>query len=778
MREERPESNPRATVIRRRSEPQRAWVCGYAELGQCCAAGPTAKGLCGRAEQGQNGQNGQHGSQGQRDEQGQRRTPELPPCVPRRSHWHQRRSLRMNLAVLTGGILLLLMSLPSREKHFVPGELSRKHAQILENTLVSQRCGLCHPGSHAGSDIAWSLLSTLASSAGRQDALCMQCHQGHMPTAGAGLPHDLSPVSDGAPERATEATHCATCHIEHHGRSFDLKAMSDDRCQACHRRKFESFSSGHPDFANYPPERARELAFSHQQHADKHFPQKNRQFDCRQCHLDANGTASSGQVSRSVAFETGCAECHSQPIEAAISGGWALLELPSIEASAAESEAGLENWPRAARFGFEGTISPVLRALLAADSNALTALKKLPASGRLSELSTFDGARHEVTSALARAIAQLIDDTARDGQAAWRSRLAAVTQTKLGPALTASDQRLIEAMIAGLPPDLFRKIQSQWFSSETTLADNRPQVRLTATHNGGGESLLADDSLLGEASIAPEDDDLALIAPLAAGDAPLASASSSSSSNTEASPFKGATHVSSGGWYLDEPTLALKYMPTGHADQTLAAWTLWWKRIEAAGRSQPPVSAAAQIPGGCVACHRLPSPASAAAAHAWTLANAWKVAQQDPNHKEFTKFNHAPHLSLPAVSDCKYCHVLSGGSAARVAGIDAARRRVAGISAAAGGLVASNSHAHLHDGEQQPPHVGASEFEKLQLSQCVACHRPNGANAGCLQCHNYHITSPPETSLFTTSLPVTSRPTTSMPTASMSTASMSGTSQR
>ncbi|MGN6134322.1 MAG: hypothetical protein ACTHOU_07450, partial [Aureliella sp.] len=120
-------SQPRRPVTAGRAAPQRAWVCGHAELGQCCEAGPTRTGCCSRTS---------------------------APCIPRRSHWSTRSGLRTNLAILTGGVLLLALVLPSREKHFVPGELSSKHAQILENTLVSQRCGLCHPASHTGGQVA------------------------------------------------------------------------------------------------------------------------------------------------------------------------------------------------------------------------------------------------------------------------------------------------------------------------------------------------------------------------------------------------------------------------------------------------------------------------------------------------------------------------------------------------------------------------------------------------------------------------------------------------
>ncbi|MCC6511223.1 MAG: hypothetical protein IT423_19130, partial [Pirellulaceae bacterium] len=296
--------------------PQRSWVCGYAELGKCCNAGPSHDGRCGRLraavdQQGNIDVSDTQSADGStivEDDQ-------LPPCIPRRSHTWRRHTLRVNLAILTGGLLLLFMALPSRESTFVPGELSSKHAQILSNTLVSQRCGLCHPASHAEDPPARAgklVLDAMAGAAGRlirndgrQDALCMKCHTSHMPMAAERNPHDLTPAmwreletqnsthawqlvsarsgesqdalvdpSSNNSQESLGQTSCAMCHNEHHGRGFDLKLISDHRCQACHRKQFESLASGHPEFKNFPMDRPRGLAFSHARHADDHFPKK------------------------------------------------------------------------------------------------------------------------------------------------------------------------------------------------------------------------------------------------------------------------------------------------------------------------------------------------------------------------------------------------------------------------------------------------------------------------------------------------------------------------
>ena len=806
-------------VTQWRSAPHQAWICGYAELGKCCQSGPTADGLCCRAV---TAHDSATDNQGENDND-EPLSHDLPPCIPRRSHRFRRQSLCVNLAILTGGVLLLIMSLPSREKVFVPGDLSSKHAQILDNTLVSQRCGLCHPASHGDNDLLSAFKGQLRLNDAQQDALCMQCHKGHMPDAAQRLPHDLSnamwqtladrratsqpwrPVSTSNSEPQTsqhlKQTNCASCHIEHHGRDFDLKKLADDSCQACHRKQFDSLSSGHPEFANFPAERPRALAFSHRAHADKHFPQKSRDFDCRQCHVDTQRLAGNEPVTRSVSFETACASCHDEPIRAASADGWALLQLPSIELPAAETDADLVHWPVEARFGFEGFVSPVLRGLLAADAEVAATLNQIPISGQLSEITSLDEREH-VTKNLARAVRSLIADTAREGQAAWRSRLETVTRAQLGRDLSDNDRQLINAMCAGLPPDLFRKMESQWFNGAERLvnhadvtagdhmAPHKPLSRadrrmvlvsdaddslLNSSELAADNSLMETNSALADPSddsLLNSDDSLLLQGPEnedAALDNSAASDASEGLLNIESSrasslddallpsteeldaidtkhvrastndrplqgsklkPLKGATHVTASGWYIDEQTLALKYMPSGHADATLAAWTMWWSLMASANKfnlttetsEQLALAMAKQLPGGCVECHRLDGRALIDSSPSWTLMSAWQVHDASPQRKEFTKFNHTPHLSLPAVNDCRYCHVLPPAPDASSKSV---RPRLVSMQAA----MSEQGHG--------------SEFQKMHLAQCVACHRPNGANAGCLQCHNYHINALP-----------------------------------
>ena len=155
---------------------------------------------------------------------------------------------------------------------------------------------------------------------------------------------------------------------------------------------------------------------------------------------------------RSLSFEHACASCHEQAIRAATVDGWAAVQLPSIEADDATSDSTLANWPGSARYGYDGVVSPVMRALLMADPQATAALEKLPGSGKIVELSSVAAVRASVAKSLAAATKRLLEETAHDGQAAWITRLQKVTRTHLDRELTGQDQTLITAMVAGLPP--------------------------------------------------------------------------------------------------------------------------------------------------------------------------------------------------------------------------------------------------------------------------------------------------------------------------------------
>ncbi len=740
-----------------RPNPHAKWVCGYGSIGLGCTEGPDEKGACcqvrtDRVRPVDNATCHEECSCRHACELAKlRRVPELPshvelgPCIPQRADWYWRQTLMLNVGILTAGLLLLCMSLPQREAIFVPGALTKKHAQLLGNHLVSERCSLCHPSSHSG--IAAGTL---------QDELCLTCHTQHLPDATLRSPHDLPRaqlVKLTSKWKQTEAqeepheirqTNCALCHIEHHGAAFDLTASSDASCQSCHQRKFPSLANGHPQFENYPYRRPRQVAFDHSAHEQKHFGTKNQKFDCGGCHVDQGKSGDLGSVFRTVGFDRACGGCHQEAIQAATVNGWALLQLPSLEPADPQSESfGLSDWPTTARFGVDGEISVPMRLLLAADVELHVALAQLPASGKLSEVSDDLQVRAAIARSLALGIHRLVTEVAAEGQAAWQRRLNTTATNALDRDLLPHEKKLIEALSQGIPPDLFRQMELKWFGNSSAIAQHesrgvaRPMQ--LASQLMPAEQLLTDDqdSLLGDAT----DDDL-LSQPLAE---PL------SSIELEIPPagktltkLRGAVHVAAGGWYLDHELLALRYMPRGHADPTLAAWAEFIALIDAhthidegelgqvefghvAERSTPHrlsnLTHGVAVPGGCTQCHLLHSELNTTEEPVrWT---SW---QRPQSVRQFTKFDHTPHLTLPVLTNCRYCHLFQ-------------KDRPHSLRQ----LFDTNSQELLVTSPSMLTHtVGKyleSEFIGMRLDQCAACHRPGAADDGCTQCHNYHVGS-------------------------------------
>ncbi len=432
-----------------RPNPLSPYQCGFNDIGVRCVPGPTPDGQCcqaGRAPHESSEHKCENVCQGCPHESAcsiagkkacsEQQVEQFQTCIPVKSHWHSRNILALNLAILAGGILLVCMAVPSREQFFVPGSLSRSHSQILENTLISDRCSLCHPSAHGNQ-----------SASATQDQLCMKCHTSHMPDAIKGSPHDLtadqltklvsvrsdkSPASSLQSTLATEltSTKCAQCHTEHHGAGFDLKSLTDARCQSCHAEQFKSFSVNHPEFSNFPKQVSRRIAFDHRAHLEKYYAQKNASFDCKGCHeLDTENPVN---IRRTASFQQACASCHQEPLSSSINDGWAVLQLPSLndtDLKAVGQE--LNNWPAGALYGYDGKITLPMRLLLSADPSVATALTQFP-DGDLSKVRPRDAGQQAAARDIARGLRQLFRETAKSGQEAWKNRLTLVATKALG----------------------------------------------------------------------------------------------------------------------------------------------------------------------------------------------------------------------------------------------------------------------------------------------------------------------------------------------------------
>jgi len=607
-----------------------------------------------------------------------------------------------------------------------PGPLSRSHAQLLtsakrniqgDSAIDSEnRCAACHSGLDG---------SQSAEIAIKQSDLCLKCHLQAMPDAVHGSPHDLHGKSleelvastDRTKSVAYTPTECSQCHREHQGPSHNLSEMTSQRCQACHQTRYQSFSTDHPEFKNYPYRRPENIEFNHAKHQDIYFAKKGASFDCKTCHIQSDQVGVVGQVFRSVPFEQACASCHTEPIKSAIQDGLIVLQIPSInrkELLGSGSDIG--NWPEQASQLTDGIIPPIMRMLIESEPGGEALLSELPATGRLVELDVSNEQSRATLVKLSSMTKQLLRKLGNEGQPGFRSSVEKLVSTSEGPWL--------DQLANGVPPDLFRAAWYEWFEERKTVprlsGSEKPpaSVRLSSALRPSDDDLLSGS----ESLLNPKVQD-----PLNGDPASLLNSQIDSQSKEESpsSGFKDSRsfdQLAYGGWMIDRQRMAIVYVPTGHADQ----WLSKWIELEEMRTSstQPKIGMATQ----CRQCHCLnsrlssptaPLPTAPLPTAKWNVAfrqanevalklatvsfadlNAcWKSSRRAANLRPITKFDHTPHLTLPSISDCRSCHQLTA---------------------------ASSQFAH-------------EEFMPMQKSQCSSCHQANAAGDSCTQCHNYHV---------------------------------------
>ena len=701
--------------------PSDGWECGRLRSGQPCACGPDARGRC-QAKLDPNASDDSF------------------PCKPRRTLWWRRRRLARALGLFVAGLFVVILLSGGDKELIAPGELTSPHAQILSRHTTENRCASCHELNATESVVAFLAKSWSghASDRQQQSIKCLDCHLQSLPNAKEFSPHDLpdstlveltrkssnsnrlTSFASSLPKQDLVGNDlaCSTCHMEHQGRWHDLTLLNNERCQSCHANRFASFTNGHPEFTDYPTHRDTRLSFNHQSHSSKHFASKGKSFDCRSCHLDESQPSAVGPVGRSVSYVKACASCHDASLRSSFSDGILVINLPSFDREKIES-AGLTlgAWPEEASLMTDGSLSPMLRWLLSGSPEGQAMLAKLPVDGKISHLSTTDTESLKLQVELATAIRALVEELAQGGQPALRKRLAATMTSNQHGGLNSTDSTSPAApnadpmavMISGVSPDIFRSAWMSWFQGKSgELADvtfpKSPVASIsfglpTAGKSGTSaeQDPLLDDPLL---------DDTKQADPLAEGseeplaersEEPLAEGSAQFGASPEDKPqvkvlpdLSPQTHLPQGGWMVDQRRMAIVYVPVGHSDTTMKAW------LTAASAQATPDGPrhfhdllAPKAMGACTECHKLDSSTSYDVERKYL----WHARESDPAQRTFTRFNHAPHLTLPQLNQCTSCHALQD------------------------------------DGR----------FKPLQLQSCMDCHTKQGAGDSCTQCHNYHI---------------------------------------
>ena len=603
--------------------PQDEWVCGRAAECQACVFGPGAKGECRATGQCLPAKKGDRWictrpiSLGAACEPGP--MPDgscgcpVPPCSPQRSLRAQRGRLAWQLTGLALGLMILALWGGTRNQWSNPGPLTPAHA------MSTQRCADCHlaagaPGLTAAAQAEWSHA---------HDELCLKCHDlgpenrsphgltgaqlaalarsgktdpGSRPLPLAAL-HVLQP---GGPQDLA----CASCHLEHHGRDFDLKRLTDQQCQVCHQAQFTSLAQGHPEFSNYPYTRRTRLRFDHLTHWQQYFPDARLAANpapasCATCHEPA----ADGRLMLVRDFAQTCAACHGGQIEGAGrtgAKGLAFLRLPGFDRAALEAAGEVVGeWPGRST----GGLTPFMRRLLEADAPARAALQDL-GQANISNLARATPAQKAAAARLLWSIKSLVADLVTQGQPALLRRLGPVPA---GPATRRTGQFSADALLAA---------QQAWLPN-----------------------------LLSE------------VAAYRRGEKPPATSTISPPPGTlpaAALEFDDAeARVTEGGWYRRDQSYTLYYRPGGHADPFLTAW------IDATANDAAPAAqaifnqlAAESAPGVCMKCHTVDRVAGR------QIVN-WDHALPQPTVRPFTTFKHSAHFSLMGDQGCATCHMIN-----------------------------------------------------------------------------------------------------------------------
>jgi hypothetical protein len=358
-------------------------------------------------------------------------------------------------------------------------------------------CSDCH-SSVAGGPFGWMHSVFAEARRGEDRKACLTCH---IVGENAARPHGLAGAkmarmseesaarSDGKPRPMTARIQqamfpmnriiekdigCATCHVEHKGRTSDLKAMSDAECQACHTTQFSSFSHGHPEFSNYPYPRRTRIIFDHNSHIGQHFPKIASNNDpalkapesCASCHeLGPNR-----RLMATKSFEDTCRVCHVKQITGAdrASGprGVPFLTIPGLDVETLrERNAAIGEWPEES----EAELTPFMAMLLSARPSLKDDLARI-GDRDLLDLSDAGDADIAAVERLAWGIKSLVFDMSTKDPESLKNRLAGANGSGDIP---------VSRLIAALPRDVLLGARRDWLPNlARELADHAAGKRV------------------------------------------------------------------------------------------------------------------------------------------------------------------------------------------------------------------------------------------------------------------------------------------------------------
>lgn len=691
--------------------PQQKWVCGWASHGKPCRAGPDSGGECGAnfeclpSQRGERWHCARQPLQGGRCEDGP-----LPDgtcclavirCRPTLS-WRARRANMSRWALfLTFGLLVVGLA-GSGPAAISPGPLNAKHS------TAARQCTTCHL---SGDDdfSAWVATAFAGADGVAESQRCTRCHdrgehalRAHslsgpdlerlterartIETASA-QPMRMMPWVGDLEQLRTRDLSCSTCHTEHRGSDFDLKAMRDEHCQSCHLNQFSSFAADHPEFVSFPYDRRTRIAFDHVSHLAQHFPKKEELFDCNNCHEPH----AAGRQMLVRDYLPTCASCHEKQI---IDEPQSVFVVPILDlAGLEERETDIGEWPED---GSDG-LSPYIRLLLSGDPEVRKALISVDEIEDLEDLAdedTVSDEQLEAVAIVAWAIKTLLRDLSLSGHQGLAWYLGRTLQGGLS-------KRTLSALSSGLPRDTLTRMVETWFPQlddelEAHLSGRRvPTIAMRSKEPSAPSSLRPASGLLKVAHSGSGDYWSRYIDPQAKQDAP------------EEPPEEAGSEEewpSAGGWYYSEDDYGLLYRIRGHRDP----FTQGWLEVAARMRQTEPgafeLLADVEAPGRCLKCHSIDADSSGDLTLNWSPFRATRT-------QEVTRFSHRAHFSLGDQQGCQTCHSLDPGAEFQAGYAD------------------------------YDPNDFTSNFKPMTIGTCRQCHNPKQAGSDCLTCHTYHVGS-------------------------------------
>lgn len=699
-------------------------------------------------------------------------------------------SRRDRLAVLLALAALVTLAavfLFARNTQFLmPGPLSSAHGAI-------EACSACHTSSGSG-NFSW-VRGLVAGDRLADSKACVSCHK--MPEtafdshgaaaeilrrstlrltkAAAQTPAPISARAQHSAFPAGKAVKgglaCATCHQEHQGAGFDLKKISNEKCQSCHVVKFDSFDGHHPEFENFPFRRRTRVVFDHTGHFGKHFPEtatktptKAIPTACSSCHSSEKDR----RVMAVAPFEQTCSGCHLDQItgKERISGpkGVAFLSLPGLDLETLrKKKIKIGEWPDAS----EAALTPFMKVLIARTKTGRDILKKV-AGLNLQELGRANNEQIKAVGDLVWEIKGLYYALIK-GQASDVLAELEIGGVKLGV-------DVIAELTASFPRDVVVGAQLQWLPNLGIEMAGRPDageqrsgkvnLNQASIDEPAGAKAGRSVGAVPEASATPDKpvakgrppqraadqtDDLLfpteeerramkggvkgekraaqprepqakpLAPPSKAEGATPAAATAKTAANTPTPPARAVPVVgiesqvepenwaAYGGWYRQDN--AIFYRPVGHKDKLIFTWLRLAGPVAPQGDVNPIAAVFDSLTGKEAQGSCTKCHSIDAVVGKGRNVNFSPATSQD-KHGRFTNFIHEPHFSIFDKRGCLTCHALE------------------------------KSSPYLKSYEASDPQTIAPNFSPVKKETCQTCHNSSSTRQDCGTCHAYHLHGP------------------------------------